>query len=383
MLGPFSVDAYLPAFPVIGAELKASAVEVQQTLSVYVLAFGAMMLWHGTLSDSLGRRPVIIVSLVVFVVASIGCCLANNIVQMIIYRALQGCSAGAGTVVGRAMIRDRFEGPLAQRMMSRVTMLFSIAPAFAPIVGGHLLDWLGWRSVFAGLVVYGIVLLISCFFWLPETLPHDQRQSLAPESLMQNYWKVFRRREFQLLAASAAFNFSGLFLYVASAPVLLLQHLKLGPRDFGILFIPVVAGIFLGSFTSGRVAGKISPRMTIAFGFGVMALAAAGNSLWNGFGMPEAPWAVLPLAAYTYGMALTMPNVTLLILDLYPEIRGLVSSFQSFTQVTLMAAVAGGLAPLLSSTPFTIALGNLALLICGGMFWGLYLRGTRVPAVST
>src|SRR5687767_541966 len=170
MIGPFSVDTYLPSFPAIQSGLNVSAVQVQQTLSVYLLAFAVMTLFHGTLSDSFGRRPVVLVNLAIFVAGSLGCALAASFEQLVFFRAVQGASAGAGIVVGRAIIRDSFDGHAAQRLMSLVTLIFGIAPAIAPVIGGWLQAVLGWRSVFVFLVVYSALLLVACHLRLPETL---------------------------------------------------------------------------------------------------------------------------------------------------------------------------------------------------------------------
>ena len=158
MLGPFSIDMYLPAFPAIGADLAAPPVALQATLSAYLFAYAFMMLWHGALSDALGRRPVVLAGLVVYAIATLGCAVAGNIESMWLARALQGLSAGAGVVVGRALIRDRFHGAEAQKLMSQVTLVFSIAPAVAPIAGGLLLEAFGWRSIFHALFAFTVLL---------------------------------------------------------------------------------------------------------------------------------------------------------------------------------------------------------------------------------
>ena len=145
-LGPFSIDAYLPAFAGIQASLDASPLQIQQTLSGYLFAFALMFLFHGALSDSFGRRPVIIVALVVYTAASLWCAVADSVHGLIVGRVLQGLSVGAGMVVGRAMIRDLFGPEDAQRLMSMVTLVFGLAPAIAPVIGGWLFVGLGWRS---------------------------------------------------------------------------------------------------------------------------------------------------------------------------------------------------------------------------------------------
>ncbi|HET7598519.1 MAG TPA: Bcr/CflA family efflux MFS transporter, partial [Burkholderiales bacterium] len=187
MIGPFTIDTYLPSFPAIGRDLGATPAELQQTLSVYFLTFAIMTLFHGTVSDSFGRRPVILVSLVVYILASLGCASARDFGQLLFFRVLQGTSAGAGMVVGRAVIRDSFEGHAAQRLMSLVTMIFGLAPAVAPVVGGWLQAWFGWQAVFLFLASYGLLLLVICWARLPETHAPAGRQPFEVVPLTRNY----------------------------------------------------------------------------------------------------------------------------------------------------------------------------------------------------
>ena len=142
MLGPFSIDTYLPAFPNIQASLGATALEVQQTLTAYMFSFAVMILWHGALSDAFGRRNIILIALAVFAVATLACAAVHSIEYLWAFRMLQGISAGAGVVIGRAIIRDLYAGSAAERLLSLVTMIFSIAPAIAPILGGWIVKHL-------------------------------------------------------------------------------------------------------------------------------------------------------------------------------------------------------------------------------------------------
>ncbi len=166
MLGPLSVDAYLPAFHAIGTELGVPQIAVQQSLSIYLFFYAFMMLWHGALADALGRRTVVLASLVMFAITSLGCAIAGNIETLWLFRALQGVCSGAGMVVGRAIIRDKFHGADAQRLMSQITLFFGIAPALAPVMGGVLLNTLGWRSIFWAMLVCTMLLLAWSWRWL-------------------------------------------------------------------------------------------------------------------------------------------------------------------------------------------------------------------------
>lgn len=373
-LGPFSVDTYLPSFPAIGASLNATPLEVQQTLSVYLFSFSIMMLFHGPLADSFGRRPVVLVSLLVFTLASIGCALSRDIQHLLFFRAVQGLSAGAGMVVGRAIIRDRFSGHAAQKMMAQVAMIFGVAPAVAPIIGGWLHAWLGWRAIFVFMAVIGVTLLFFSRLYLSETLPDSGRQPLYPRALAENYLKVLRNRTFLLLSCALAFEFAALFLYIASAPVFLLQHLNLSENEFAWLFLPVVAGMMLGSYISGKLAGRISTGTAVKYAYLLQFAAVALNLFYSGWFPPAVPWAILPLTLYSIGMYLAKPGIILLILDLFPNNRGMVSSLQIFLQTMLSTLVAGLVSPSLSGSVIALAIGMAGFLLLGWGSWVLYLR---------
>jgi DHA1 family bicyclomycin/chloramphenicol resistance-like MFS transporter len=374
MLGPFSIDTYLPSFPAIAGDFSITALQLQQTLSAYLLPFAFMTLFHGTLSDSFGRRPVILVSLVCFALGSVGCAMAQSYEQLLLFRGAQGLSAGAGMVVGRAIIRDSFEGHAAQRLMSMVTMIFGLAPAIAPVIGGLLQSWFGWRAVFVFLALFGAALYLLCHLRLPETLPPSSRQPFAVVPLFRNYVKLAGSLRLFLLSSAVALNFCGFFLYIASAPALIYGLLGLGENQFAWLFVPGIAGVMLGAFLSGRLAGKASPQRTVKIAYGLMFSAAALNLAYSGFFEPALPWTVLPVMLYSMGMALGMPSVTLLALDLFPHNRGMAASLQGFEQSFLSGIVAGFVSPLLSHAALALAGGMAGLLLLGWLAWMMYLR---------
>src|SRR6218665_2614259 len=190
MIGPFSIDTYLPAFSGIATALGATPVEMQQTLSSYLFGFAIMNLFHGALSDSFGRRPVVLGGMAVFTLASLGCALAGSIGQLVFWRTVQGMSAGAGIVVSRAIIRDMFPPSEAQRVMSQVTIFFGVAPAIAPMVGGFLFVHADWHSIFWFLVLVGVALFVSHWKRLPETLHPGLVQPFLPGALMREYGRL-------------------------------------------------------------------------------------------------------------------------------------------------------------------------------------------------
>lgn len=366
-LGPFSIDTYLPSFHDIADKLGATQLQVQQTLSAYLLAFAVMTLWHGAISDRFGRRRVILASLGLFALASAGCTVATSIEQLWFWRAMQGVTAGAGIVISRAIVRDLFDGAAAQRLMSQITMMFALAPAIAPVIGGWLQSFFGWRSVFAFLVVSTAGLWFACWKLLPETLPLEKRQSLRPSYLGVTYWKVMTSPPFLAACAALSLNFAGFFIYVLSAPVFLMTHLGVPETAFLWLFGPAMIGLMGGSWLSGRLAGKLSPGRTIAGGYLVMAAAALFNIGLNLVLPPSLPWSVMPLFIYTIGMSLAMPNLTIFALDPFPAQRGLAASCQTFFQSGFNSLAAAVIAPAIWGSTRSLSLGMAALLISGGM----------------
>ncbi len=369
MLGPFSIDAYLPAFPQIQSNLHASLLEVQQTLSIYMLAFAGMVLWHGALSDAFGRRNVILVALVVFALATFGCAASNSVHYLWVFRILQGVSAGAGVVVGRAIIRDLYADAPAARLLSLVTMIFSIAPAVAPVLGGWIVTFFDWRAIFLALFVYTVALGVYCWRRLPETLPRERRQAFNPRFVARNYRAIFSSFLFHMKVGVIALNFGGLFLYIAAAPVMLPESLHLGPSQFAWLFIPSVSGIFLGALAANRIAGKMPFERQIAIGFCFMLAAVTCNVAYHVVLPPALPWTVIPLFFYTFGSSIIGPGATLMALDLFPHIRGTAASCQSFMVTLTGAIVAGIFAPALSHSVLALALGQAAFALGALTLW--------------
>ncbi|MDR2207829.1 MAG: multidrug effflux MFS transporter [Azoarcus sp.] len=367
-IGPFTIDAYLPAFPEIGAELGADKGAVQETLSLYLLTFGLMTLWHGAFSDSFGRKRVILAGLIVYALASLGCALATSIEMLWWMRIAQGLSAGAGMVVSRAMVRDIYaEGPGAQQLMSKIALMFAIAPAVAPIIGGWILRFFGWRAIFVFLALAAIGLCLICKWKLPESLPPEKRQPFAISALFHGYKNVFSNVRFLLLAFGLGAFFGGFFFYVLSAPVFIREHLGLDETQFHWLFVPSMVGTMVGAWISGRIAGRWDERRTLRLAFAMMGIGAFINLVASCFWPSSLPFAVLHFIPYTLGVAIAMPNVTLMMLDIFPKTRGMAASCQSCVQTTFNAFLASVLVPLLWHSRTGMAFGMAGLGMMGAI----------------
>ncbi|WP_019701423.1 multidrug effflux MFS transporter [Paracidovorax oryzae] len=384
MLGPFSIDTYIPAFSGIAAALGATPVEMQQTLSAYLFGFAFMTLFHGALSDSFGRRPVVLWGIAVFTLASAGCALSQSIGQLVLFRAMQGLSAGAGIVVSRAVIRDMFPPAQAQQVMSQVTIYFGVAPAIAPIVGGWLFVHAGWHSVFWFLTGVGLLLWVANYRLLPETQHADHRQPFNARHLLQGYWQLGSSPRFLLLALASGVPFNGMFLYVLAAPAFLGEHLHLSPTHFFWFFILTISGIMGGAWLSGRLAGRIAPKRQIRHGFLIMFVMSLLNLAANALFTAHVSWALFPIAVFAFGWALMVPVVTLLVLDLYPERRGMASSLQAFVGSTANGLVAGVVAPLVMHSTLLLACASLGMMCVGLVAWVyLHHRWPDIGRVAT
>ncbi len=369
MLGPFAIDTYLPAFSGIANSLGATPVQMQQTLSAFLFGFAIMNLFHGALSDSVGRRPVVLWGIGLFGLASVGCALSQSIGWLVFFRAVQGMSCGAGMVVSRAIIRDMFPPSDAQRVMSQVTIYFGVAPAVAPMVGGFLFVHADWHSIFWFLAAVTAAIWFAAYRHLPESLHAAARQPFHVRHLLRGYWQMCASPKFMMLVLASGIPFNGMFLYVLATPVWLGEHLQLAPTQFFWFFCLSIGGIMLGAWWSGRLAGRVSPRKQIRYGFVVMVFTSLLNVALNLTLPPSAWWALFPVALYSFGWSLMVPVVTLLVLDQVPDRRGMASSVQACIGSAANGVVAGAVVPLVMHSTVALALTSLAMMSIGLVAW--------------
>jgi DHA1 family bicyclomycin/chloramphenicol resistance-like MFS transporter len=372
MVSPFSIDTFFPSFRAMEAELQVSRWQMQQTLTAYMLPYAVTALFHGPLSDALGRRPVIIWGLGFYTLGSLACVLAPNFISLLAFRALQGATAGAGMVVGRAIVRDLYEGPQAQRLMSLVTLIFGVAPALAPVIGGWIHVVLGWRAVFAFLALFGLVLVIASHLRLPETHAAERRMPFSLRELTMAAYRVIRDRQFVLLALAASCNFLGAFCYVGAAPALILDHWQLGETQFIWLFLPIIAGFTLGAILSGQLAGRVPPMRQAGFGFALIAVTVTLR-LFLHWQLAELPIWLQQAALFLSGIAtqLVFPVLTLRMLDLFPQARGSAASMQSFVSLSVASLATGVFVPLVQASLLQLALLSASSVWLGVLLWRL------------
>jgi DHA1 family bicyclomycin/chloramphenicol resistance-like MFS transporter len=369
MLGPFSIDAIFPAFPAIGEEFGAAPFALQQLIGLYLASYALMALFHGPLSDAAGRRRVILAGTLLYAASALVCALAESFQALLLGRLLMGAVAGAGIIVGRAVLRDLFAGARAERAMAAVSLLFGMAPALAPVVGAAVLDRGGWRAIFGCLAGFGLLIYLAALRWLPETHPPSSRTPLRLSALTRGYRAVLRDRCALALALATSFNFAALFLYIASAPALVFERLGLGPSGFALLFVPIVAGMMAGAAGAASLAGRLARGRTVAFAYGAIAFAQAANLLVAAGGLATWPWPILPLVPLSAGIAAAFPLITVSLLDRFPTARGLASSLQTALGLGLLSLVAGLLAPLVFHDLAALAAASALLSLTGYAAW--------------
>jgi DHA1 family bicyclomycin/chloramphenicol resistance-like MFS transporter len=370
MISPLSIDTFLPSLPTIAEHFSLTRFEVQQIITAYLLPFACFSLVHGPLSDALGRRRVVLGGLVLYTLGSIGCFLAPTFGTLLLCRVLQGTAAGIGPTVSRAVVRDMFEGPGAQRLMSSIMLVFSLAPAVAPVIGGWVHVTLGWRWVFGMLVVLGAALLATCALLLPETHPRAKRTQFHPVSLVRSCWRVASQPAFLLLAVSAALAMSSLFVYIGSAPVIILERWHLKETQFHYLFIPVVSGFMIASLVGGRIAGRVSRVAQIRAGFVLLCLAGVAGTAAYLF-RPALPilFTQSLLFLMASGAQLTYPVLTLEMIDMHPQARGAAASVQTFIALGVGGMAMGVLAPTLHGDLRLLGWLSLATGVASWLGW--------------
>lgn len=289
-------------------------------------------------------------------------------------------------MVARAMVADLFTGAEAHRVMSYINVVFGLAPALAPIIGGWLLAGFGWRSIFWFIALFSLILLAACLSALRESLPREKRQKFQPREVLVSYWQVGSHPFFLLRSFSLAMAYSGVMIYVGAAPVFVMDVMGLTITDFGWLFIPFIGGMTAGSVAAGWLSNRVKTGLVLSSGFGIMVLAGVWNVVYAAafFQKGTFPlWPVLPLVAFSFGAALCSPAMSMITLEMFPKNRGLAASLQTFIFMMLFALVSGLVVPHLSASPLPFAVAVLiGALLCVAL-WAVAAGAPVRPAESS
>jgi DHA1 family bicyclomycin/chloramphenicol resistance-like MFS transporter len=339
---PLSIDMYLPALPVIAVDLRGTAGDIQLTLSAFMIAFGAGQIFYGPAGDRFGRRPVILGGLVTYVLASIGCAFAAEAGHLVALRFLQGLAACGGVVLARTMVRDLAEKDQAARAMSLMMACTSIAPMLAPLIGGQVLWFLGWRAIFWVLAIIGVVALVAAWLRLPETLRPEYRQPLVLSSILKRFGELVRHRAFMGYAFTSTFQFSALMSFLSGSPFVFIEKYGIAPRAYGLIFGGMIVFMTLGSLLNAKFAPVFGANRILRYAVIVPAVAGP-TALVLGF--IEARYGTIGLwpflacfAAQIATISLIGPNATAMALQRYPHMAGTASSLMGVLTFGMGAA---------------------------------------------
>lgn len=373
-LGPLSVDMYLPAMPAMQRELGTDIVHMHLTLSAYLWGFALFHLACGPLADRYGRKPLLLGGMALFVLASAGCALSQSVEQLTAFRFIQGIGACVGPTLARTITRDVFGPRGAARALSLIAMLMALAPAIAPGLGGIMLRFVSWSSVFIFLAVYALGVLWIIWYRIPETLPAPQ--SLAPLAIGRNYLMLLRDPVFLPVALASALVYAGLTTYLASSGFVFIDMLGVPVEYFGLIFLTSVIGYMAGSALSARLASRYAPRQVLRGG----ALLGVLSSIVMLSAHAAAPSSVLaivlPMTFYAAALGLVMPHAMAMALEHFPQIAATTSALFGFLQMGLAALITGAVGAVLKTQPMPMI---VAMLLATAVALFLALRaGTAV-----
>jgi len=378
-LNPISIDVMIPAMPAIAADLRTEAALVQYTLAAYLLGIGVGQFIHGPLSDRFGRKPVALAGLALYAAAGAGCALSASIETLLAWRAVHGFAACTGMIVGRAIVRDRYERNKAAETLAHISVFHSIAPIGGPILGAWLAVEHGWQWTFWAMAIYAVAILALVWRVLPETHTNRARLPLGLGATLRSFGHVARNRAFQGYLGCMAIAYAGMFSYLSTASFVLIDFIGLSPVAFGRLSALIMIGYVLSALAAGRLVHRIGLDGVLVFG--------VGFTLAGGVAMAGAAWALAPGAAaivvpmflYMVGMGAISPACSAAALQPFPALAGTASSLFGLVQTMSAVAVvaASGVFHDGTQVPMATTIGVSA--VAAAVAYAALLRGARAP----
>ncbi|MEK9964948.1 MAG: multidrug effflux MFS transporter [Alphaproteobacteria bacterium] len=378
---PMTIDLYLPAFPIMARDLATDAESIQLTLSVYMVGFALSQTIFGPISDRFGRKPTIMIGTSIYLVASVACALATTVEQLIVFRLFQSIGAAAAPVVARAVVRDMFTREEAARMYSVVTTVVAIAPVVAPVLGGFIVVWLGWRANFWVLTGFGASAMLLVIVMLPETNRNPDPNATRIGQMLRNFATMLSNRAYLGYVLTVMGNFSGLFAYLLGASFVLVDQLGMSPTSFGLSFGAASVGFMSGAFLGSRIVRYAGvERMCLAGTF----FTAAGGALvfvliWSDV---ISIWSIIvPTIVYFFGMGMSQPNIQAGAISPYPQMAGAAASLLGLAQYVSAGLLSMVLALFAFDQTFLLATimgtsGVFAFLVFILFVWVPLRRGT-------
>ncbi|OCG42899.1 Bcr/CflA family multidrug efflux MFS transporter [Gilliamella sp. Bif1-4] len=350
MLMPLSIDMYLPSMPTIARDFNVTDGTVQLTISCYLLGFSAGQLLFGPLTDSYGRRKVLIFGLIIFIIAALSCGIANNINQLITARFFHGIAAAATAIVINALMKDIYrDRDEFSKMMSFVMLISNIAPLLAPIIGGFILYWFNWQANFYTISLIALTCFGLVIAFIPETLTKTKRDKFSLIRILSNFITLFRHRQVLTYMMLGAFSGAGLFSFLSLGPFVYMNLHGVASTNFGYYFaFNIIVMVFMNTLNS-RFVKRVGSIKMMQFGLLVQFVMAIGLTIVTLFNLGFA-YLVICIAGYIGCMSTIGGNSMAIVLDFYPYIAGTASSLAGTIRFAIAGAI-GILLSLLVSTP--------------------------------
>ena len=374
-LAPLSIDMYLPSFPTIRADFDTSAAQVQLTLSGYMLGFTIGQLGYGPLSDRFGRRPVLLFGIGLFVIMTFLCAMANSAESLSVFRFFQAVGGAAGTVLSRAIIRDRFSGAFMARAMSLMLMFILVAPMIAPVIGGYLLVWIGWRAIFWTLVLFGALAVLIVLLGIPESLPRERRSQPGMSSLLRGYGKVLSHRKAIGYVLSGGITFGALFAFLSGAPFVFIEFSGIAPEHMGYIFTLNVGGVLLGGWLNSKLVTRKGVREMMSLGVWMLFAGALilfvliYTNVWGVWGV------IVGIVVFTFPINLINANAAAGALEFFPEHAGTASAVVGSVRYGFGAASGFFVGLMHDGTAMPMGIAILVCSVLSILFLTTMLRG--------
>lgn len=326
MFGAISIDMYLPALPALEAALQADPALIQMTLGGFLLGFGLAQLLFGPLSDSIGRRPVLIGGILLYIIGSILCATADTAASFVVARLLQGLGASAGPVMARAMVRDLYSRDESAKMYSILMLLMGAAPMIAPVAGGQLLVYFDWRAIFWTLTAFGTLCLIVASVFAPETLPRTRRSRGSILTALHHYRDLLHSRRFLGYSLTLGFVYAAMFTYISGTPHVYITVMGVSPQNFGYLFGVNVVGMMILSAINSRIVTRVGSDRMLTYGLMLMLLGAVLLLITGLGGLFGIPGIAVPLFILLASLGMVGANGTAGALAAFPTMAGAASA---------------------------------------------------------
>ncbi|WP_395858536.1 multidrug effflux MFS transporter [Affinibrenneria salicis] len=371
-LGPLCTDLYLPALPEIGSELTTSTAAVQLSLTAGLLGLGAGQLVFGPLSDKLGRLRPLLLSLIVLLITSIWCALAQDIHQLIIARFLQGVAGAGGAVLSRAIARDLYAGHELTRFFALLMLINGLAPILSPVLGGLMLGMMSWRGIFIALAAVAVLLFASTLWRLGETLPAERRMSGGVGTLFSSLARLLGDRQFMGLCLTQGLTGAGMFAYIGASPFVLQEIYHLSPQMFSACFAINGVGLIIAAQLSAHFSQRWGEMRVLKLG---LAIAAVSSLLLTLASWLQAPlvWLLVPLFFTIIIVGIVGPSASSIAMQSQGKQAGSASALIGVSMFAL-----GAISVPLTSIGGTSALSMaLIILLCYGLAIALFLCLTR------